>query len=148
MKMIKKLSMSLFILTFLIILILAQKEENHEKSIVSVYEVKEKIQNKENIVLLDVRTKGEFEGNIGHIDGSILIPLKDIEDRLKELTEYKEKEIITICARGFRSQIAADILIKNGFNAFNMAGGLIAYRKMEKEFEHNDSESESDKNHQ
>ena len=145
--MFKKISIALILLVILSIYILAQKEENNEKAIVSVSEVKEKIENKEDILLLDVRTSGEFEGNLGHIEGATLIPLQELENRLDELTEKKENEIIVICRSGNRSGRATNILRKEGFNAFNMVGGMIAYRVMENKSEQNESEKESDKDH-
>ncbi len=143
--MFKKISIALILLVILSIYILAQKEENNEKAVVSVSEVKEKIENKEDILLLDVRTSGEFEGNLGNIEGATLIPLQELESRLDELAEKKENEIIVICRSGNRSGRATNILRKEGFNAFNMVGGMIAYRVMENKSEQNESEKESDK---
>ena len=42
-------------------------------------------------VVLDVRTEEEYYGPLGHINGSILIPINELEDRLSELNDYKEK---------------------------------------------------------
>lgn len=144
----KKLSIAIILLAILSIFILAQKEENPEKTDISVSEVKEKIDNKENIILLDVRSSGEYEGALGHLEGSILIPLFKLNDSLEGLAEYKNIVIITICKVGGRSRKAANILIENGFKALNMSGGMIAYREMEKESENNDSKSDSISNKQ
>ena len=127
------------LLLILSIFILAQKEEPHDDAVISVSELKEKIENKEDIFLLDVRTESEFDGNLGHIEGAVLIPVFELKDRLDELKEHKDKEIIAICRSGNRSGTATNILRKEGFNAFNMAGGMIAYRVMEQKSEEKES---------
>ena len=84
----------------------------------------------EQILLLDVRTSEEFDGTMGHIEGSILIPLYELEERLAELDEYQSHEIIVICRSGNRSGIGTQILIENGYKALNMDGGMIAWNNM------------------
>lgn len=135
----KKLSIAFLLLAVLSIIIFAQKEDNQENFDITVGEVKEKIDSKEKIVLLDVRTNAEYAGPLGHLEGSILIPLFELEDRLTELDEHKNKVIIAICKVGGRSRMAANILIKNGFKSLNMSGGMIAYRAMEAESQEKES---------
>ena len=62
--------------------------------------------------IVDVRTKGEYEG--GHIKGSLNIPLDQLRDNLKKL-KNKEEVIITCCASGMRSSSAKSILQQAGF---------------------------------
>jgi len=78
-------------------------------------------------ILLDVRESIERRGN--HIKDSIHIPLAQVKSRLKELNQYKNKEIIVYCASGIRSSLASSVLIQNGFNAFNLSGGISGYPK-------------------
>ena len=96
----------------------------------SVEEVKAKIDSTENILLLDVRTPEEFEGTLGHIEGAILIPLQELDDRIEELEKYNGHEIIVVCRSGNRSSYGTKTLLQKGFNAFNMAGGMIAWNTM------------------
>ena len=114
------------------IFILAQQGDNTEKAEITVEEVKAKLDSSENVFLLDVRTEQEFEGNLGHIEGAVLIPISQLSKRLDELEKHKDSEIIAICRSGNRSGIATSILRKEGFNAVNMVGGMIAYNAMEK----------------
>ncbi len=79
--------------------------------------LKELVQN--GAVIIDVRTKGEFES--GHINGAINIPLDTLQNNLKKLS--KEKPIITCCASGIRSASAKGILKSNGFVAVYNGGG-------------------------
>lgn len=74
--------------------------------------------------LLDVREQSEWD--TGHIDGTTLIPLGQLADRLSELP--KDKEIITICRSGHRSAQARDLLRKSGFaDTTSMDGGMNAW---------------------
>ncbi|MFQ6021844.1 MAG: rhodanese-like domain-containing protein [Acidiferrobacterales bacterium] len=77
-------------------------------------------------LLLDVREAEEYEGELGHIPGSVLIPLKDLSQRADELEAYRNKTIIAICRAGVRSTTAAAILTGIGFqHVSNLKGGML-----------------------
>ena len=62
------------------------------------------------------------------------IPVQEIEERMDELNDYRDKNIIVYCRSGNRSGIATKILNENGFNALNMIGGMNGWKgKVEKE---------------
>jgi rhodanese-related sulfurtransferase len=69
--------------------------------------------------IIDVRTKGEFQG--GHIRGSMNIPLQDLKGNLSKIK--KDKPVITCCASGMRSASAKSILKSNGFTEVYNGGG-------------------------
>lgn len=72
--------------------------------------------------LLDVRTPKEWEQGI--IEGAIKINLFEEnfeEEVLEKLT--KEKPVYVYCRTGGRSSKASEILLKNGFEVYNVAGG-------------------------
>ena len=96
---------------------------------ISVEDVISKIENNENILILDVRTKGEYTGSLGHIDNSILIPVQELGSRLSEMKLYNEKEIIVVCRSGNRSRTGTMILMNAGYRAINMLGGMKALNK-------------------
>jgi rhodanese-related sulfurtransferase len=74
-------------------------------------------------LVLDVRTSQEYAG--GHLDGSVHIPVQEIQKRYKELSNYKNENILIYCATGNRSTVASKILIDNGFNRiFNLREGV------------------------
>ncbi len=103
----------------------------NEKAI-TVDQLREMMRNDSNLVLLDVRNPYELEDkSLGHIDGVLNIPLPELENRLGELDEFKDKDIAVICRSGRRSGTATDILVKNGFNAVNVLGGMVQYRATE-----------------
>jgi rhodanese-related sulfurtransferase len=81
------------------------------------------------VVLLDVRTKEEFENKdyhkYGTLKNAVNIPIQELSERLSELSAYKNKEIIVYCSHSQRSPRASQLLTDNGFNkVFNMSGGM------------------------
>ena len=79
-------------------------------------------------ILLDVREPEEFTGELGHIPGSVLIPLKELPARVGELEADKHKDIIVICRAGVRSTTAAAILTGLGFDHVgNLKGGMLEW---------------------
>ncbi|MFZ1808964.1 MAG: rhodanese-like domain-containing protein [Cyclobacteriaceae bacterium] len=70
-------------------------------------------------IIVDVRTKGEYQG--GCIKGSINIPVQDLQNHLGRFK--KDKVIITCCASGMRSGSARRILKSNGFMEVHNGGG-------------------------
>ncbi len=76
-----------------------------------------------SVTLLDTRTMGEYRR--GHIAGFRNIPVDELRERLEELD--KAKPVYVICQSGLRSYIASRILMGNGFDAYNFAGGFRFY---------------------
>ncbi len=82
-----------------------------------------------NVVLLDVRTKEEFEGkakpNFGTLKNAINIPVQELESKLLSISHLKDKEILVFCSHSHRSPRASYLLTQNGFtNVTNMNGGM------------------------
>jgi rhodanese-related sulfurtransferase len=75
--------------------------------------------------ILDVRTKGEYQG--GHIKNSINIPLQELPNRMNKLS--KDKPIITCCASGMRSASAKSLLLSNGFSKVYNGGGWASLQR-------------------
>ncbi len=82
-------------------------------------------------VLVDVREEGEFYGELGHVAGSRLIPLRELSERAPaELGDVKDRDIIAICRVGIRSTSAAAILTAMGFeHVSNMKGGMLDWNE-------------------
>ena len=74
---------------------------------------------------IDVRTNSEFLS--GHIQNSIHIPLQELANRLNEIEQIKQKNIIVYCRSGARSSNATDILLKNNFKVQNLTGGILSW---------------------
>ncbi len=80
----------------------------------------DKVLNREdNFLLLDVRDEEEYR--LGHMDGSVNMPLNSLRSRLEELP--KDQKIIVYCQVGLRGYIADRILTQHGFQAENITGG-------------------------
>lgn len=79
---------------------------------------------KSDIFLLDVRTVEEY--SLGHIEGSINIPVDEIRKNIDRIP--KNKKVIIYCGVGLRGYVAYRILSQNGFqNLFNLSGGYKTY---------------------
>ncbi len=78
---------------------------------------------KDNFVIIDVREADELAG--GKIENSIHMPLGlTIRNaKKKQIEDMREKKICTYCGTGYRGNIAADELNKEGFNAVTLEGG-------------------------
>ncbi len=77
---------------------------------------------KNGAVIIDVRSKGEYQG--GHIKGSQNIPLDTLSANIAKLK--KDKAIITCCASGMRSASAKGILKSKGFTEVHNGGGWMS----------------------
>tara|TARA_X000001036_G_scaffold437603_1_gene483297 strand:+ start:807 stop:1187 length:381 start_codon:yes stop_codon:yes gene_type:complete len=95
--------------------------------VIRMNEFQDKIIDKETIVL-DVRTEEEYYGPLGHIEGAILIPINELENRLIELDKYKDNTIYVVCRSGNRSEFGKDILNDNNFTAVNVDGGMLEWK--------------------
>ena len=98
-------------------------------ALINVQETHKRAVSDSTVLLLDVRTPSEFAS--GHIENSILIPVQELEQRIAELEPYRGKTIIAYCRSGNRSGVAAGILGKHGYNAVNMEGGVIQWKKQD-----------------
>ena len=84
------------------------------------------LQKRDDVTLLDTRTVYEYMR--GHAEGFINIPVDELRERLTELD--KSKHIYVMCQSGLRSYLATRILMQNGFDAYNFAGGYRLYGTM------------------
>ena len=95
---------------------------------VSGDEVKAKLQEGEQFVLIDVREESEFAKD--HIPGAVHIGKGTIERDIEEKVPDLNTPIILYCGGGFRSALAADNLKKMGYrNVFSLDGGVRGWRE-------------------
>ncbi|MGO8997113.1 MAG: rhodanese-like domain-containing protein, partial [Polyangiaceae bacterium] len=79
--------------------------------------------------ILDVRTAGEFDGDLGHIEGAQLIPLDELRARVSEVSA--DKPVVVVCQTGSRSAMGTQILGKAGLaRVANLAGGMVRWRDL------------------
>jgi len=89
---------------------------------ISPAEVKKILDSGEKIILLDVRTKEEYDE--GHIPKSILLPYTEIDEKAAKLLPDKNASIIVYCRSGRRSKIAAKMLLRLGYTKIADMGGI------------------------
>lgn len=87
---------------------------------ISPEEAKEIIES-EDVVILDVRTKEEY--NEGHIENAVLLPIDDISSKAEDLLRNKDAKILVYCRSGNRSATTSKKLIKMGYtNVYDFSG--------------------------
>lgn len=87
-----------------------------------------KMFSEQKAIIVDVREDDEWK--VQHIAGAIHIPLAQVENRLGELSQYKDSTVIMQCRSGKRSAKAAGTLLAAGFTkVYNLDGGIIAWDK-------------------
>lgn len=91
---------------------------------ISPAELKARLAQQEELVVIDVRETREYqEQNIGALN----IPLGTLPQRLDDLGDYEDQEVIVHCRSGARSASAKAFLTRQGFpNVRNLVGGILA----------------------
>ena len=79
----------------------------------------------ESLTLLDVRE--EWELGVASVPDVVHIPMGEVADRLGELD--RGREVVVLCRSGRRSLQVANFLQQNGFQAVNLAGGILAWSR-------------------
>ncbi len=98
---------------------------------ISVRELKDRLEDGEKLNLIDVREDYEYEDD--NLGGK-LIPLGELPDRVDELEDLMDQEVLVHCRSGARSERAKQFLMGQGFkNVRNVLGGILAYRQLEEE---------------
>ena len=88
-----------------------------------VNQVKNKLDNNENFLLIDVREESEWAQS--RISGSIYLGKGIIERDIESIEPNKNREIVLYCQGGYRSALAAESLQRMGYtNAISMRGGF------------------------
>ena len=84
-------------------------------NMLDVQSLKNQLDQQHDVLLLDVRSEADFNGEQGHIDQARLIPLEQLKQQVEQIADYKDKPVMTICRTDRRSSEAAKILIDLGF---------------------------------
>ena len=98
-------------------------------------DIKEYLKSNSKIILLDVRTEGEWEG-YGKPDGEKLglktyfLTIKDenFVNEFEDLLISKDYEILTMCKVGQRSQFVAQLLEKEDYKCTNISDGFDGWK--------------------
>ena len=79
----------------------------------------------EILTLLDVREGWELA--VASVPGILHIPMGDVAERVGEID--RNTEVVVLCRSGRRSLEVARFLQQKGFNAVNLAGGILAWSR-------------------
>ena len=92
---------------------------------ITATDLKQRLDNGEDIQIVDVREANEVE--IGRIPNSVHIPLGQVLNRMSEIDP--NRETVVHCKMGGRSARAIEALQRSGFqgNLLNLKGGIIAW---------------------
>lgn len=96
---------------------------NHKFDNISPDDLREKMKQNRDLLLLDVRTPAEHASQA--IEGSYLIPVQELAHRVAELP--RKREIVVYCRVGNRSAFASAYLARLGYNVKNLEGGIVAW---------------------
>ena len=100
--------------------------DTYKKIHITVQELKEKIDNNEDFILLDVREPQEYQFSRIKEKEAMLVPLMRLPSVIFKLP--KDKPIYVLCRSGNRSLQATLWLMENGFNNVkNVEGGILAW---------------------
>jgi rhodanese-related sulfurtransferase len=134
-----------FCLLIMVSLLLKLHAQDNYSEITLPELMKKKRQGDKNMVIVDVRSPGEYydsitwgrQSNIGRIKDAINIPVQEFsrnpEAVKQQLAQYKNKDIYLICSHSYRSRVASNVLLNNGFtHVNNVRGGMTEwYRRYE-----------------
>lgn len=94
---------------------------------ITVKELKERLDQGEAIVVVDVREPDEWQA--GHITDRH-IPMGEVTSRIDELEPFKAGEVVVHCRSGKRSGAVVEVLKQMGFSdPRNLAGGMLAWKE-------------------
>lgn len=103
-----------------------EKAEVAEATELDVDSLKQRLDAGEEVFVLDVRRPEELEQE-GLIEGSVNIPIDDLEARLAEVP--KDKPLAVYCHMGGRASRAAAVLRENGYTEPIEYGGITAWKE-------------------
>ena len=80
------------------------------------------------LTVLDVRASNELHGELGHLADARSIPLGELRLRIAEVP--RDRPVVVVCQTGKRSALGTQILAQAGYQAANLAGGMLAWRQL------------------
>ncbi|MFH1620464.1 MAG: rhodanese-like domain-containing protein [Patescibacteria group bacterium] len=92
-------------------------------------ELKDKLQKNENVKILDVREKEEFEQN-ETIPGAENMPMGKVFLEASKGILPKDTKIVTVCKLGTRCEIVARELKQKGYDIEHLEGGIDAWKQV------------------
>ena len=98
-------------------------KENPDWTEITTDDLYNRIESDPPALLIDVRSEKQYSGDYGHIANARWIPMLELESKIDSLTEFKDKEVITMCPGGGLSLVAVDLLQEAGFKDVKSLNG-------------------------
>lgn len=93
--------------------------------------VRQRVSRNETPMIVDVRGLDEYRGELGHIPGSLNIPLAELPAALPRLEPYRNQGIVLVCRTDKRSAKAAGLLVRAGFRGIEvLEGGMEQWNRL------------------
>lgn len=93
-------------------------------------ELRRRLDRHEGITVLDVRPAADYSGALGHIEGSLNIPLDELPRRLPELEAVRDRPLAVVCRTSTMSSRAVGLLRTAGFrHALLVADGMVGWNR-------------------
>ena len=116
----------IFLLLAVMLLAACAQEETKQEAVymnITAQEAKEIMDRESGYVILDVRTREEYDQ--GRIPGAIVISHEEVADKAEETLTDKDQLILVYCRSGRRSKIAAEALVELGYTNILEFGGIL-----------------------
>lgn len=110
--------------------IIVPKERNGREHVraIDVELLCQELESHRRVVIVDVRTRGEFHGPRGHITGAISIPIHHLLARWRELEGHRHDTLVLVSERGVTSRLAGLELEFAGFeDVRTLEGGMLKW---------------------
>lgn len=97
-------------------------------------ELKQRLDRREDVLVIDVRGPEEFTGDLGHIAGSLNLPLPNLAGRLQDMkaaiADYADTPVYVVCRTANRASTAARQLKKAGLKDIRVLdGGMVRWKR-------------------
>ena len=100
------------------------------RPMIDAAELKRRLDAGGDVLVLDVRGGDEYTGELGHIHGSVNIPLAALQQRLDELGDRLAQPVAIVCRTDRRSAKAAALLARKGFSDVHVVrGGMMKWNE-------------------
>lgn len=102
--------------------------------LISADELLTKLEKKQNVIVLDVRSAGEFSE--GHVPTAVNIPYDEIKEKAGKHIKNKEQQIVVYCRSGYRASKAETALADLGYsNILHLDGDMLGWKSNKKPLE-------------
>lgn len=95
-------------------------------------DLKARLERRDDITVLDVRPAKDYAGELGHIPGSLNIPIDELPKRLPELDIYRDRPLAVVCRTNRMSGKAVQLLRETGFKqALLVDDGMVGWQRQQ-----------------